>query len=341
MLDVVKDSPEVRGRSGRRRAAACGISAVLNGCALVALALVRFSMPGEFEPVTLLVALATQPPAQVEPVVLAPPPPAAPIIQQESPPAPQEGTIDPIEPPAAEPEPAEVVQAAAAEPPAPALPLPEPVENDERQPWPDDATAIFSDASLALSEADGEEEEDNWSDFNGSGTGNPGGGKVNYFGIETKGDAVVFVVDASGSMRGERFKEACAELLYTVDNLAAFQSFAVFFFNDHRHSEVFPAEEKLAVADAASKEALRQWVATVRPQGDTHPTLIVRRALRLKPNLMFFLSDGDIPKNTVRVAKADNQGAAVIHTICFQSEDGEELLRKMARENGGEYHYVE
>jgi hypothetical protein len=210
------------------------------------------------------------------------------------------------------------------------------------------AAGFVSTAASHLTDRSGGEEgqsDEDWTGWDDAGTGGQGAGgvrPVEFFGVQTEGERVVYVVDASGSMRGERFQRARDQLLYSIENLGELQEFAVFFFNDHRHTEKFPTDGELAYATAENKELLREWVKDVGPQGRTHPTVTMRRALRLRPEVVFFLSDGEIPENTVRVAGLDNNdGQAAIHTFCFQSHEGAALLIQMAEENDGEYRYIE
>lgn len=216
--------------------------------------------------------------------------------------------------------------------------------SNERQtvdlPAPDEAPKGEQEVTAGADAAD-----DDWTGWNGldtsGGAGGDGRGGVEYFGIKGEGERIVYIVDASGSMRGDRFKQARDELLYSVENLGPKQKFCVIFFNDHRGTRTFPADQKLVAATDENKQLLREVAATIQPRGYTHPTRFVRDALELTPDVVFFLSDGEIPPNTVRVAGVDNDGSTQIHAIGFKSKEGEDLLQQMADENDGQYRYVE
>lgn len=182
-----------------------------------------------------------------------------------------------------------------------------------------------------------------WSSFEiAEGQGSDGIRQTIFFGIPAFAQRIVYVVDASGSMRGERFAQARAELLGSVGQLGSLQSIAVFFFNDHRNTRVYPRPGKMAAASEQKKTEVQLWAEVIRPRGYTHPTRFLRQALKLRPDVIFFLSDGEIPENTVCVAKEDNEsGETIIHTICFQNVEGHDLLRRMAEENGGDFRFVE
>jgi hypothetical protein len=185
---------------------------------------------------------------------------------------------------------------------------------------------------------------DDWTGWENLVVGEGGNGtrETMFFGIPTFAQRIVYVVDSSGSMRGERFARARGELLTSVEQLGSLQSLAVFFFNDHRNTRVYPRPGELAVASEQKKSELQLWADVIKPRGYTHPTRVIRQALKLQPDVIFFLSDGEIPENTVRVATKDNEdGETIIHTICFQNVDGHDLLKQMAEENGGEFRFVE
>jgi hypothetical protein len=184
---------------------------------------------------------------------------------------------------------------------------------------------------------------DDWTGWDSIEIGNGAGDRreTQFFGIPAFAERIVYVVDASGSMRGERFERACQELNESIAMLGPAQNFAVFFFNDHRHTRRYPGEGDMALAIDETKTEFFTWSQNIQPEGYTHPTRVIRAALKLYPNVIFFLSDGEIPENTVRVAALDNKlGSTVIHTICFQSVEGHDLLKQMAEENSGEYRFV-
>ena len=79
------------------------------------------------------------------------------------------------------------------------------------------------------------------------------------------------------------------------------------------------------------------------------PAESVDLALKLKPDAVYLLSDGEFRDNTLsnlrlvnRVIKEDNipDVKTAIHTIAFQSVEGGPTLRQIAEENGGQFRFV-
>jgi hypothetical protein len=87
----------------------------------------------------------------------------------------------------------------------------------------------------------------------------------------------------------------------------------------------------------------------------TNPSLAILRALQLKPDAVFLLSDGLFDSSVVtliprlREHLLDPEGDGVkeqemqtlrINTIAFMSDEGGPLLERIACENDGQYVYV-
>ena len=74
-------------------------------------------------------------------------------------------------------------------------------------------------------------------------------------------------------------------------------------------------------------------------QGGTEPQNAVAISLGLKPDVMFFLSDGEIPLNTRDIVQQANRGTA-IHTIAFGSNAGGQILEQIATDTGGTHRFI-
>ena len=105
-----------------------------------------------------------------------------------------------------------------------------------------------------------------------------------------------------------------------------------------------PSSRPLSVEDyiqAATAENTRRAAgARVRPEGGTEPQNALQQAITQRPDIIFFMSDGVIPEETVALASLCPPGT-VIHTICFQIDRGERLLRAIADAGGGRYRFVD
>jgi hypothetical protein len=163
-----------------------------------------------------------------------------------------------------------------------------------------------------------------------------------FFGTGARSDTVVFVVDMSGSMNdGRRFDRAVDELVRSLNAMVPTQKFFVFFFNGETHPMLGMHSAELMTATPANRAKVVKWIKTLQPDADTAPEEALERALKLKPQVIYFLTDGEIPPTTPdTVKKFNHDHKTVIHTIAFGTEEGAEMLRAIAQDNGGKYHFV-
>jgi hypothetical protein len=164
-----------------------------------------------------------------------------------------------------------------------------------------------------------------------------------FFGLgaeDTK--SVVYVIDCSGSMGRppQKLLVAQEELARSIQALQPNQRFFVIFFNDR----MIPmrGNELLAATDANKDEAC-EWLATAFSGGGTNPLPAIHHALQLQPETIYVLSDGLFKSEYVREVQRRNRGdqRATIYTIGFGDRSGEDQLRRLARENGGSYRFVQ
>jgi hypothetical protein len=176
-----------------------------------------------------------------------------------------------------------------------------------------------------------------------------GGGKgVGFFGTRARADSVIFIVDMSGSMEGHRFDRAVEELIHSLNLLQPAQKFFIFFYNGvtypmeisgvTHHAERIP---KLVPATTGIRAKAIKWIKAFHPEGDTAPEDAIERALKMKPQVIYFLTDGEIPNTTRSTAQRCNADhKTVIHTIAFEYEGGAEQLRGIAADSKGKYRFV-
>lgn len=185
---------------------------------------------------------------------------------------------------------------------------------------------------------------------------------ANFFGLEATGNIFCFVVDCSGSMRGEPFAATKQELLKTISQLKPNQRFCVFFFSqklfpmmleDPLASVATPVEEEFRPAAVyATPEnliRLQRWMDTVPIGTGGPPNQALKMAIQLEPDSIFLLTDGvtrsDVAGNLSKTNRQEDEldGPQIrcpIHTIGFYSREGEALLQRIATENGGQYRHV-
>jgi len=164
-----------------------------------------------------------------------------------------------------------------------------------------------------------------------------------FFGTRVQADTVVFVIDMSGSMDDvQRFDRAVDELIRSLNAMVPTQKFFVFFFNDETHPMLgMRRSAALMSATPANRAKAIEWIKTLHPSDGTAPEDALKGALQLKPQIIYFLTDGEIPPTTRSAAKKFNHDhKTVIHTIAIGTEEGAEMLRAIAQDNGGKYQFV-
>jgi hypothetical protein len=175
----------------------------------------------------------------------------------------------------------------------------------------------------------------------GASTGEAGGGGASFFGLAARGSKFVFVVDRSGSMGNDRkLEEAKKELMRSVYALERASKFFIIFYETG--FQPMPANG-LVPATVPNKNTYLGWVEGIRPGGNTHPSQAMLKALALKPDAIWLLSDGEFNENidVPDLIRTNNPGAKVqIHTIAFHSDAGAPALQRIAEENRGTYKFV-
>ncbi|RMG34455.1 MAG: VWA domain-containing protein [Planctomycetota bacterium] len=184
-----------------------------------------------------------------------------------------------------------------------------------------------------------------------AGAGQPfpvGQGQTPFFGIRDSGTRFVYVVDKSGSMsKHGAMRMAKAELLASLKTLDATQQFQIIFYSNHPVVMSTPrGGSELLWATDINKTLAQQFVAGVQPDGGTDHMPALIRALKLNPDVVFFLTDAEEPRLSSgqldRIRRL-NGSRARIHCIEFGTGpklgNVENFLQKLARENGGSYRY--
>lgn len=176
----------------------------------------------------------------------------------------------------------------------------------------------------------------------GGGAGLGGGASsTTFFGVGGTGRRFAFVVDKSGSM-AHRMDEAKKELRKSIAGLPDYASVYVVFFDSGEPYSFSTGWERVR---SATLSRLDRWLAEVGPSGGTEPTRAFRRVfgLDVRPDVVFFLSDGEIPEESVsEIRRLNSTGRHVtVNSIAFGREAGAARLRQVAQEAGGEYRHVQ
>ncbi|MCA9285604.1 MAG: VWA domain-containing protein [Phycisphaerales bacterium] len=179
------------------------------------------------------------------------------------------------------------------------------------------------------------------------GTGGTGlGGGVagtSFFGVGAKGTRFAYIVDMSGSMEtNQKWTLARQELERSVESLPDFAYFHVVLFS---YGAVVP-DWQSGWNRARRLETLRlhRWLSNIAPAGGTEPgpAFFEVFALDVLPDVLYFMTDGQIPSNTpMEVRRLNGRGkTVVINTIAFGDESGRDALRQIAEDSGGTYRFV-
>jgi hypothetical protein len=175
-------------------------------------------------------------------------------------------------------------------------------------------------------------------------------GETSMFGVEAKGGKFVYVLDRSGSMGidgGRPLAAVKAELLRSLEKLDTVHQFQIVFYNERpRVFNPTGTPGRLAFGTAQNKAEVRRFVESVTADGGTDHEEAVLTAVRMHPDVIFFLTDGDDPKlNARQLARIDRLGPGItIHTIEFGTgakRDPGSFMVKLARQSGGRHVYID
>jgi len=171
-----------------------------------------------------------------------------------------------------------------------------------------------------------------------AGTGAGGGG---IFQGSPDAGSFAYVVDASGSMSGPRMQLVLKELVRSINALADHQQFFVIFFSHRSFPMMWPASEvELIAASPANRKRIVDWALNVDPDGETKPQKSLTTALRLSPDVLYFLTDGEIPRESIRIVERLRTKNTVVNTICVGDARSGQLMKQIARKGNGTYTQV-
>jgi hypothetical protein len=170
--------------------------------------------------------------------------------------------------------------------------------------------------------------------------------QVSLFGIKAEGSKFVYVLDRSGSTDGKLLGAAKAEILASIEKIDDVHQFQLVVYNER--PKIFnPAGSggQLAFGTDANRAEVKKFLGTISGDGGTDHAAALSAAIRLHPDVIFMLSDGDEPMLTARqLEHIDRLGPGiVINTVQFG--EGHKLehgfMEKLAKQSGGEYAYVD
>jgi hypothetical protein len=175
-----------------------------------------------------------------------------------------------------------------------------------------------------------------------------------FMGAQDHGSKVIFVIDASGSMTTKNSMQvAKAALVSSLQALDANQQFLVIFYDDkptvlHLRDVHKP---QLYAATEIHKTLAKQKIAGIQPGTGTQHVPALEMALKLRPDVIFFLTDGQEPpiyEGELVALKKLNNKTTRIHCIEFgvgpedsDSASMKNFLRRLSHQNDGTYRYYD
>src|SRR5690606_18314104 len=154
----------------------------------------------------------------------------------------------------------------------------------------------------------------------GAGEGAAEGGA--FFGLAAEGRRVVYVVDAPRSMNHPhpgpmktRFGRVKLELIRSIGAMTPEQEFFIIYFNDQAWP--MPATTLMLAVPSVRARYLR-WAVEAKASVTPDPEQALLAAVSLRPDVIYFLTDGDFqPRIVERVRRANQRSQVKIHTIGF------------------------
>lgn len=188
----------------------------------------------------------------------------------------------------------------------------------------------------------------------GGGTSLAGGGSgravgtAGMWGRSVTANSVVFVVDYSGSII-VAVDDLKRELKRSIGAMRPSQNFnVVLFYSEDDQFKTDSFAPGLQPADNATRQRFFEWLDRKSPIGRTDPLPAIRRALKMEPEAIFFLSDGDFEDKVVEAVLELNQSKSKICCLVFdelllqslgsgppQLNVNARRMRQISEENGG------
>ena len=172
------------------------------------------------------------------------------------------------------------------------------------------------------------------------------------FGVSGSGSHFVYVFDRSDSMNGfsgKPLRAAKSELLKSLGSLTERQQFQIIFYNDQPRPFSLPGMPMSMVrAEKSNLDLAKKYVSSIAAYGGTEHESALKLALRMGPDVIFFLTDARVPRlsegelRELQV-RATSSGTTV-HCIEFGSDreaPTDSFLIDLAKMNQGQYRYID
>lgn len=183
----------------------------------------------------------------------------------------------------------------------------------------------------------------------GGGSPTPDEGDTSFLGIEDSGERFVYIIDTSGSMHdGGRLGLARSQLISSLNMLQPHQQFQVIFYGDSALQMMIRKRRGMHAATLPNLNAAAGQIQQVNPAGGTSHLPALSLAFQLKPDVVYFLTDGRNASHSNKQFQEtlrENSSGARIHVIEFASGPPESRdptwLHQLAGSTGGRYRRVQ
>lgn len=172
--------------------------------------------------------------------------------------------------------------------------------------------------------------------------GNPDG--TSFFQVGAQGQHFCYVVDCSNSMDDDNTIDvARAELNASLRRLDSRKQFQIVFYDSELH-RLISAGKTVFFATDANRKLAQQFINNQQPTGRASHRTALMAALQSKPDVIFFLTDGEVPELTARDLydlKSSNRRRTQIHVIEFGrgAKLEKNWLDQLARDHRGSHRY--
>ena len=179
------------------------------------------------------------------------------------------------------------------------------------------------------------------------GASGTGGHQTSFFGIKAPAKRIVYVIDASESMRQHDAMQIARQKLWdSLQELTPTSQFQVIFFNVTNHTMNRPGERtRLCPATSVNLRLAKQFLTGIQPDSGTNRMGAISLALSFDPDVIYLLTDADAPELSAKDLwdlKRGNKRKALIHVVEFgvgADLNSDSFLKKLARQNAGIHRY--
>jgi hypothetical protein len=171
--------------------------------------------------------------------------------------------------------------------------------------------------------------------------------RMALFGHSAEGRSFVFLIDRSKSMGSQGLGAIAASQRELVRELAQLKPDHRFQIIAYNQGLMMFNRKGMIEASELNRQRADQFLTTVVAAGGTEHEPPLSIALRLKPEVIFVLTDGGDPPLSgpeIDLLTRENDGHTAIHCVHFGSgalQEEDNFLRRLAARNSGTYGYVD